>query len=107
MVITRIDLYKNQYSYEELKENIYSLSLSDILKTQKLTADFCVKYILNDKFQFLTEDRSITLDTVKKYQTHLSNIEILDAIEKATERKKMGEKIDSVEDFETYMNKYT
>ena len=39
------DLYNNKYDMQTLKENIYAVSLWDILKTQVLTRDFCVKYI--------------------------------------------------------------
>lgn len=62
------DLYKNQYNYDDLKTNIYLVSLLDVLKTQKLTADFCVKYILNTDFQFTDDEQTITMDIVKKYK---------------------------------------
>jgi len=71
LTITKEDLYKNQYSRDVLKANIYGVSLMDILKTQKLEAEFCVKYILNSDFQFLEEDQQITVETVKKYQPHI------------------------------------
>ena len=106
MAITKDDLYKNQYDYETLKANIYAVSLMDILKTQKLTPDFCVKYILNESFQFLEEDQSINMEIVKKYQTHISNIELVSALMRATNKKILGKKIDSVEDFESYMNRH-
>ena len=106
MAITKDDLYRNQYDYETLKANIYAVSLLDILKTQRLSADFCVKYILNESFQFLDEDQSISMETVKKYQTHLSEIDLIGAILRATHKKMMGQRIDSVEDFESYMNRH-
>jgi hypothetical protein len=106
MAITKDDLYKNQYDYETLKANIYAVSLLDILKTQKLSADFCVKYILNESFQFLDEDQLINTDMVKKYQPHLSEMDLIEAILRATHKKMMGERIDSIDDFETYMNKH-
>ncbi len=106
MVITKDDLYKNKYDYETLKANIYAVSLMDILKTQNLTADFCVKYLLNKDFQFLDEDQSITIDIIKKYQPHLLNIDLVSAQLRATNKKIKGERIDSVEDFESYMNRH-
>jgi len=106
MIITREDLYKNQYDYETLKANIYAVSLFDILKTQRLTADFCVKYILNENFQFLDEDKNITLDMIKQYQPHIINTDLVSALLKATNKKMIGERIDSVEDFESYMNRH-
>jgi len=106
MVITKDDLYKNQYDYETLKANIYAVSLMDILKTQILTAEFCVKYILNKDFQFLDEDQMINMNTVKQYQPHLSEIELLNSIIKANQKIMLGQRIDSVEDFESYMNRH-
>lgn len=106
MVITKEDLYKNQYDYETLKTNIYTVSLMDILKTQILTADFCIKYILNKDFQFLDEDQIINMETVKKYQTHLSEVDLLNSIIKANQKIIRGQRIDSVEDFESYMNRH-
>lgn len=106
MVLTKEDLYKNQYDYETLKANIYAVSLMDILKTQKLTADFCFKYILNENFQFLEEDKCITLDMIKQYQPHIQNINIMLSLIKITDKKMRGESIDSVEDFESYMNRH-
>ncbi len=106
MLITKDDLYKTRYYYNTLKANIYVVSLLDILKTQILTADFCVKYILNTDFQFTDEDQSISLETVKKYQTHISDMELIDAFIKATNKKMKRERVDSVEDFESYMNRH-
>jgi hypothetical protein len=106
MSITTADLYKNQYDYNTLKTNIYVVSLMDILKTQRLTADFCVKYILNTDFQFTDEDQSITIYTVKKYQPHILDIDLQNAIIIATNKKMRRERIDSFEDFESYMNRH-
>jgi hypothetical protein len=105
MLISNEDLYKNQYDYETLKTNIYVVSLIDILKTQKLTSDFCVKYILNKDFQFSKEEEEINIKTIKKYQPHLLNIDIENAEMKATNKLLISKRIDSVEDFESYINK--
>lgn len=101
MLITREDLYKTKYDYETLKANIYVVSLLDILKSQKLTEDFCVKYILNENYQLSDEEKSININTVKKYQKHLSDIQL----ERLINKKITGKRVDSVEDFETYMNR--
>ena len=105
-IITNEDLYKNQYDYETLKTNIYAVSLIDILKTQILTADFCVKYILNEDFQFCEEDKLITMNMVKKCQPHITNSEFINALIIVSNKKERGQRIDSVEDFESYMNRY-
>jgi len=106
MSITREDLYKNQYDYTTLKTNIYSVSLLDILKTQKLTSDFCVKYILNEDFQILDEDQNITIDIVKKYQQHILDTDLVKSFMKVNDKKLNFERVDSFEDFETYMNRH-
>ena len=104
MVITKNDLYQNQYNYETLKANIYAVSLLDILKTQKLTVDFCAKYILNEAFQFLEQEQCITLDMIKEYQPHIMIVELVSALLIETNKKNRGERSDSIEDFESYMN---
>jgi len=96
MILTNEDLYKKKYDHETLKTNIYVVSLLDILKTQKLTSDFCVKYILNKNFQFSKEEEDINIQTIKKYQPHLLDID----------SKILKKRIDSVEDFESYMNRH-
>ena len=101
-----IELYSNQYDYETLKANIYVVSLIDVLKTQKLTADFCVKYILNTDFQLRDEEETITISMVKTYQPHILDIDFVNAIIRATNKKLKGERIDSIEDFESYMNRH-
>ncbi len=106
MSISKDDLYNNQYDYETLKTNIYAVSLMDVLKTQRLTADFCVKYILNEDFQFSAEEQSINMEILRKYQTHISDIELANALLRDTNKKRLGQKIDSVEDFESYMNRH-
>ena len=105
-IITSDDLYNNQYDYETLKANIYAVSLLDILKTQKLSAEFCVKYILNKDFQLLDQDKLITSDMINKYQPHILNVDLLNALSIATNKKMRGERIDSIEDFESYMNRH-
>jgi hypothetical protein len=106
MTITKEDLYNNQYDYITLKTNIYCVSLLDVLKTQKLTSEFCVKYILNEDFQILDEDQNITIDMVKKYQPHILDTDLVTSFMKANDKKINRERIDSFEDFETYMNRH-
>jgi hypothetical protein len=93
--ITKEDLYKNQYSRDVLKANIYGVSLLDILKTQKLEAEFCVKYILNSDFQFLEEDQQITIETVKEFQPHILRADLLREQVEAAKKKKIKIRVDS------------
>ena len=75
--ICKEDLYQNKYPRNILKDNIYAVSLLDILKTQKLTIDFCVKYILNEDFQLTKEEEDIKIIDVYHYQPHLSKKQLL------------------------------
>ena len=54
-----LDLYNIKYDRNTLKENIYSLKLIDILKTQELDLSFIVRYILSDLYQLHEEDMNI------------------------------------------------
>ena len=101
--ITREDLYKNLYPREVLKANIYAVSLLDILKTQKLDADFCVKYILNSDFQLSDEDQQITVETVKEFQPHVLRDDLIRAQIDAAKKKRIKQKVDSF-DFLEYCN---
>ena len=49
MKLTDNDLLANMnaYSVHELEENVLSLNKKIMLATQKLTAEFCAKYILD------------------------------------------------------------
>ncbi len=106
MLTCNNDLYLNQYDYETLKTNIYVVSLIDILKTQILTAEFCVKYILNNKFQLADEDQNITMELVKKLQPHLTDDDFY-KVELSVSMKRLNrQRIDSFEDFESYANRH-
>ena len=94
-----LDLYNNKYDRKTLKENIYSLKLIDILKTQILDISFIVRYILSDLYQFTEEDRNIDVNMVIKYQPHISREKLMNAL------KDYNSDDDSVEDFQTYSEK--
>jgi len=73
------DLIANKYSYsvDILEKNIDGLSLSTIIFTQKLTPDFCVKYIiLNDDHASCGEDSYISEIDVLYAQPHITQIEL-------------------------------
>lgn len=94
-----IDLYNNKYNRQTLKDNIYAVKLIDILKTQTLDVTFVVRYILNKNYQFSKDDEAITIETVLKYQPHLSGPEISIALNL------YDDDDDSVDDFETVSKK--
>jgi len=46
-IISDSDLCNESYSLDVLRKNINNLNKKVVLRTQKLTAQFCVKYILD------------------------------------------------------------
>ena len=94
-----LDLKNNKYDLTILKENIYALSLIEILETQHLTSDFVLKYILNPKYQLTSEEESISLIHVFLHQPHLINTSLLDDYIQGIK------KVDSFEDFESFSNR--
>ena len=113
MPLKNEDLHLYQFNLETLKANIYCVSLWDVLKTQKLDADFCIRYILNPDFQFLEEDSKITIADVKRLQPHITDIDLIiaqDAAEKKRAKKNDArnrhQRVDSFEDFESYANRH-
>jgi hypothetical protein len=75
-----LDLYNKKYNLKTLKENIYAVSLIDILKTQIINADFAVKYLLQEKYQLTKEEMIITPKIILYYQTHISEKELYQKI---------------------------
>jgi hypothetical protein len=71
-MISDSDLSKKKYSLEELSKNIERLSISRLLNTQKLDADFCNKYILNEEYQSVEDRYKITFEYVLKKQPHIN-----------------------------------
>jgi hypothetical protein len=68
----QINLYNTKFSMNVLINNIYLYNLVDILKTQDLTEEFIVNYILNPNYQLTTEEKSITILDILKYQTKIN-----------------------------------
>jgi hypothetical protein len=95
-----LDLNNNQYDMKTLKENIYAYNLWDILKTQKLTTDFCVKYILNKNYQLSKEEEKITFKDVLQLQPHIDKRELFISIVNYSPDD------DSFEDFESFANRH-
>ena len=94
-----LDLYNNKYDRKTLKEHIYAVKLIDILKTQTLDITFIVRYILSDLYQFNEEDKKIDVETVMKYQPHINKDDLIKYI------KDYDSDDDSVEDFQSYMER--
>ncbi len=65
-------LRKRKYDISTLEKNINNLSMKTLLYTQNLTAEFCVKYILNDEYASCIEDTYICIGDVLNAQKHLT-----------------------------------
>ena len=76
------DLRNRQYSIEQLEENIDNLTNKTLLYTQKLTADFCVTYILNDEYTSCVEETYINVYDVLQAQPHITKEELSEALTK-------------------------
>lgn len=88
--ISNIDLYFNQYNVEELAHSIkmwpflplrekckyQRLNLCTILHTQKLTAEFCIKYIFNEKYAYTEDEVYIVDNAVLRLQPHITKQEL-------------------------------
>jgi hypothetical protein len=95
-----LDLYNNQYDMQTLKEHIFDVSLWDILRTQKVTKEFCVKYILNKNYQISKEEEQIRFQDVLQLQPHIEKRDLLVCIVNYSPDD------DSFEDFESYANRH-
>lgn len=94
-----LDLYNNKYDRQTLKDNIYAVKLTDILKTQLLDVTFVVRYILNSKYHLDDKEEPIIHNMVLKYQPHISRMELFNEI------LRYNSDDDSVDDFETVSNR--
>jgi hypothetical protein len=73
--MNNISLYYNQYSEEELIENINYLYMTTIVQTQKnLSYNFVINYILNDDYQDDEKDSNLTISYVAHCQPHLKDL---------------------------------
>jgi phenylalanyl-tRNA synthetase alpha subunit len=75
-------LRKKKYDIEVLEKNIYNLSMKTLLYTQDLTADFCIKYILNEKYASCVEDTFLSMGDILNAQKHITRSSIYHAYNK-------------------------
>ena len=80
-MLSDFDLFnnKNVYSISELEASINNLSVRYLLNYQKLDAEFCAKYILNDYCATCNEDTYICSGDVLLKQPHISWLELTEA----------------------------
>jgi len=66
----------NTYSINLLEQNIHNLNKKILLATQKLTSEFCIKYILDLDIDNGSEDSYIyDVDYILNFQKHLTRQE--------------------------------
>jgi hypothetical protein len=92
-----LDLQNNKYDMNTLKNNIYALSLREILETQEIDEYFIVNYILNKDYQ-LTKEDEITIDMVLKIKKNINKKLLIQLFIEGTFLKTDGI------DFEAYAN---
>lgn len=76
MLLNDTMLRNKKYDIFTLEKNIHNLSMKTILYTQNLTAEFCVKYILNEYYASCVEDTYICVGDVLRAQKHLTLADI-------------------------------
>ena len=82
-IIYNHQLRYKKYDIATLEYNIDRLSLGMLLRTQKLTPEFCVKYILNsEEHGMCVEDSYICDSDILLYQEHITRKELDEAYEK-------------------------
>jgi hypothetical protein len=80
--ITNRSLLNNKYDIKTLEDNLDVLDFKILLRTQTLTAEFCVKYILNDDYASCIEDTYyFDYSRVLLHQTHLTAKQLDEAYE--------------------------
>jgi hypothetical protein len=72
-------LRRKKYTIDLLEKNINFLSIKTLLYTQDLTPEFCVKYILNEKYVSCVEDTFICMGDVLNAQKHITKKQIYEA----------------------------
>ena len=76
--IDNSDLRINKYDIETLERNVDNLNMKTCVNTQVLTAEFCVKYVLNEDYMSCIEDTyCIDKGYVLRRQPHLTNEDIM------------------------------
>lgn len=64
---------QTNYTERELQliNTIDTVDLYDIVREEKLSFDFVINFVLNEKYQKTREERDITLSTIYCYQPQL------------------------------------
>jgi hypothetical protein len=78
-----IDIRNIKYDIATLEKNVDSISMKACVNCQILTAEFCVKYVLNEDYMSCIEDTyCIDKNYVLDRQPHISEEELMREYEK-------------------------
>jgi hypothetical protein len=83
--LTNKDLMENYYKYnvDILEKNITSLNKKVLLFTQKLTVEFCIKYLFNPDIDSGSEDSYIfDKNYILEHQEHITEKDFDEAYKK-------------------------
>lgn len=73
-----LNLRKEKYDIETLEKNIDTICVKTCVNTQILTAEFCVKYVLNEDYMSCIEDTyCLDIGYVLRRQAHLTREDIM------------------------------
>ena len=74
IIISNNDLIYNKYSIDTIEQNIQHLKLGTILVTQKVTPEFCIKYIFDKEERYAKDekDKRIYVNDVLYWQRHIT-----------------------------------
>jgi len=76
--MNNFNLHQHKYDIETLEKNIDHIDMKTCVNTQMLTAEFCVKYILNEEYMSCVEDTyCLVTSYVLKRQPHLTLEDIM------------------------------
>ena len=77
LMYNKYDIHTLEYNIHTLEYNIDRLGLKRLLVTQNLTAEFCVKYLLNpEEHGMCVEDEYISKNDILLYQKHIRKEEL-------------------------------
>jgi hypothetical protein len=75
-ILTDSDLCNETYSLDILKKHINNLNKKVVLSTQKLTAQFCVRFILDTAIESGNQESGVyTKEHILRLQKHISSQE--------------------------------
>jgi hypothetical protein len=75
-IISDSDLCNESYSLDVLRKNINNLNKKVVLRTQKLTAQFCIKFILDTTIESGNQESGVySKEHILRMQPHITNEE--------------------------------